>query len=191
MLRCTSNGKTKVLHYGEGLVRNFRIHNSHGIRRSGIKFLTSFFSHFQIGGSRRSTSPNASVLPPTTPLPHSTNTSAYFTPRSAFSTPSSAAIVPPFNYSPPVNSGPSRPTQGQGQGQPAKDHVFVRPRPVSKPILDSDLPSGAAVRRNDSYASSMGRRSIHEVGLPRPESRETSEKGMGEKRTSSVMVTLV
>lgn len=96
--------------------------------------------------------------------------------------PQSAAIVPPFNYNPPIMMmGPPPPPPPRGE-----PHYFVRPKPVPA--------SAAQVRRNDSYVSSMGRKGEEEAKVrndAKGQSSRPDEDPKMEKSTSSVMVTLV
>jgi hypothetical protein len=149
-----------------------------------------------LSNANRSTSVHSSH--PSTPVqPQQPSITGIYSRPSVVGLPASA-IVQPFNYSPPIQQAfydPNQPTSNMSQGgQP--QHGFKMPAPPS------GLPrkmSNSAIRRNDSYLGSMGRK---ENGLPQGNSaasnltvkRDRVSPNKGGKTASesaSNMVTLV
>ncbi len=93
--------------------------------------------------------------------------------QSSNNKPPASAIVPPFNYSPPVRSN------------------HINEEHEEQDVLSSSSsskPRSAQVKRNDSYVSSMGRKSKDDDPSPETPKRQ---KPPGKSVSASVMVTLV
>ena len=90
-----------------------------------------------------------------------------------------SAIVPPFNYSPPIR---------QQERLPTSSETMDEPRPLA-PAVPMKSPTSAQVKRNDSYVSSMGRRGVD--GAHEPQRQMEKKKGATKQASTSAMVTLV
>ena len=116
-----------------------------------------------------------------------------------------SAIVPPFNYSPPIVLAEMDPSPMSDLNAPDSTNFSIISRSSSTSGLtssrlscydESSASQQQQVKRNDSYVSSMGRRETDAAASPgRRQQKKTNNKaaaaGRKEDPTSSVLVTLV